>query len=203
MKIALIGASGNIGSKILAEAAARGHHVTAIARHPEKIAHAANVTPTAGDAQNPKELAGLMRGHDAVVSAMRFSSFDSAALLGAVKAAGVKRFLAVGGAGSLELPDGSRVVDSPDFPEAWRPEAQKGVAFLGVLREETALEWTFLSPSALIAPGKRTGVFRLGKDGLLVDADGKSHISEEDYAVAMLDEIEQPRHIRARFTVGY
>lgn len=203
MKIALIGASGNIGSKILAEAATRGHHVTAIARHAEKIAHAAHVTATAGDAQNPKELAGLLRGHDAVVSALRFSSFDSAALLGAVKAAGVKRFLAVGGAGSLELPDGSRVVDSPDFPEAWRPEAQKGVAFLGVLREETALEWTFLSPSALIAPGKRTGVFRLGKDALLVDADGKSHIFEEDYAVAMLDEIEQPRHIRARFTVGY
>lgn len=203
MKIALIGASGNIGSKILAEAVSRGHDITAIARNSQKIAHAAHVTAVQGDVTQPEELAALLRGHDAVISSVHFSAFEPAALLGAIKASGVKRYLVVGGAGSLELPNGQRVVDSPDFPEVWRGEALLGAAFLGALRQETALDWTFLSPSALIAAGKRTGVFRLGKDALLVDADGKSHISEEDYAVAMLDEVEEPQHIRARFTAGY
>ena len=203
MKIAVIGASGHAGSRITAELAARGHAVTAIARNAEKIARAANVTPTTGDASDEAGLTRLLRGHDAAISSIRFVASDPARLIGAAKASGVGRYLVVGGAGSLEVAPGVRLVTTPTFPAQYKAEAEKGAAFLDLLRQERELNWTFLSPSALFAPGNRTGKFRLGTDQLLTGADGKSAISFEDFAVALADEIEKPAHIRKRFTVGY
>jgi len=203
MKVALIGASGNIGSQILAELRARGHSVTAIARNPEKIAPAAGVTAVGADVADEKALAAALRGHDAVISAVRFRNFDPRVLLGAIKTSGVKRLIMVGGAGSLEARPGVQLIDTPDFPEAYKPEAGAGRSALNALRAESSLDWTFLSPSAVIASGARTGKFRLGKDAVLIGADGKSRISIPDYAIALVDELENPRHIRQRFTVGY
>ncbi len=202
MKIALIGASGNAGSRILKELSDRGHAVTAIARHPERIATLPGVTPVAGDANAAAELADMLRGHDVVVSSIFFSAIDAAKMIGIVRASGVKRYLVVGGAGSLEVAPGQRLIDQPNFPEAYRTEASAGVEFLDQLRGVEDLEWTFLSPSAMFVPGERTGQFRLGTDTLLSNAQGSS-ISFEDYAIALADEIEQLRHIRQRFTVGY
>lgn len=203
MKVALIGATGNIGSRLLAELARRGHQVTAIARNVDKIAANDNVVAKKADADDRAGLAKLLAGHDAVISAVRFNASDAAALIGAVKSAGVPRYLVVGGAGSLEVAPGVRLVDTPQFPDAYKQEALKGAEFLDLLRAEPALNWTFLSPSALIQPGERTGQFRLGGDQLLVNDKGESKISMEDYAIAMIDELERPRHARKRFTVGY
>ncbi|MDQ7778018.1 MAG: NAD(P)-dependent oxidoreductase [Paracoccus aminovorans] len=201
-KIALIGASGNAGSRILKELSDRGHAVTAIARHPERIAALPGVTAVRGDADDPAALAGLLGGHDAVVSAVHFTASDPRALIEAVRAAGVPRYLVVGGAGSLEVAPGQRLLDSPDFPAAYKPEATAGAAFLDLLRGVEDIDWTFLSPSAAFVPGARTGRFRLGGDALLSTPEGSS-ISFEDFAVALVDEIEKPAHPRQRFTVGY
>jgi putative NADH-flavin reductase len=201
-RIALIGASGQAGSRILKELSDRGHVVTAIARNPEKIASLANVTAKKGDVWDKSGLAALLRGHDAVVSAVHFSASDAKTLIEAVRAAGVKRYLVVGGAGSLEAAPGKRLVDQPDFPAAYKAEATKGAEFLDLLKDEKDLDWTFLSPSALFVAGERTGKFRLGKDTLLSNDKGSS-ISFEDYAIALVDEIEKPTHSRQRFTVGY
>ncbi len=203
MKIAVIGASGNAGSRITAELARRGHSVTAIARHPEKIAAQPNVKPTKGDVMDQAGLARLLAGHDAAISSVHFLASDPAKLIGAAKESKVGRYLVVGGAGSLEVAPGVRLVTTPGFPVVYKAEAEKGAAFLDLLRAETELNWTFLSPSALFTAGDRTGKFRLGIDQLLTAADGKSSISFEDFAVALADEIERPAHIRQRFTVGY
>ncbi|MCL6349964.1 NAD(P)-dependent oxidoreductase [Pectobacterium polaris] len=200
--IALIGASGDAGSRILKELSDRGHTVTAIARSPKKIASLPNVTAKQGDALDKDALVALFKGHDVVVSAVKFGSSDPATLIAAVKAAGVKRYLVVGGAGSLEIAPGQRLIDQPNFPDAYRPEASRGAAFLDLLKQEKDLDWSFLSPSAEFVPGQRTGTFRLGKDTLLSNDKGSS-ISFEDYAVALVDEIENPAHSRQRFTVGY
>ena len=203
MKIAVIGASGNAGSRLSAELASRGHSVTAIARHPEKIASGANVTPTRGDVMDQAGLARLLAGHDAAISSVHFLASDPVKLIAAAKESKVGRYLVVGGAGSLEVAPGVRLVTTPGFPVAYKAEAEKGAAFLDLLRAEKELNWTFLSPSALFVAGERTGKFRLGTDQLLTSADGKSSISFEDFAVALADEIERPAHIRQRFTVGY
>ncbi|NPV25741.1 NAD(P)-dependent oxidoreductase [Bradyrhizobium aeschynomenes] len=203
MKIAVAGASGRAGSRITAELANRGHQVTGIARHPDKIEKHANVTAVRGDANDRAALAKLWAGHDVAISSIHFSASDVEALIGAAKDSGVSRYLVVGGAGSLEVAPGVRLVTTPGFPAAYKAEAEKGAAFLDRLRQEKELDWTFLSPSAMIDFGARTGKFRLGTDQLLVDADGKSFITFEDFAVAMADEIERPAHRRARFTVGY
>jgi uncharacterized protein len=203
MKIAIIGASGNAGSRITTELARRGHAVTAIARHPEKIASGANVTPTRGDVMDQAGLARLLAGHDAAISSVHFLDSDPVKLIGAARESKVGRYLVVGGAGSLEVAPGVRLVTTPGFPVVYKAEAEKGAAFLDLLRAETELNWTFLSPSALFVAGERTGKFRLGTDQLLTAADGKSSISFEDFAVALADEIERPAHIRQRFTVGY
>ncbi|UPK01983.1 NAD(P)-dependent oxidoreductase [Bradyrhizobium sp. 170] len=203
MKIAVIGASGNAGSRITAELARRGHSVTAIARNPDKIASAANVTPTRGDVMDQAGLARLLAGHDAAISSVHFLASDPAKLIGAAKESKVGRYLVVGGAGSLEVAPGVRLVTTPGFPVVYKAEAEKGAAFLDLLRAEKELNWTFLSPSALFVAGERTGKFRLGTDQLLSATDGKSSISFEDFAVALADEIERPAHIRRRFTVGY
>jgi uncharacterized protein len=203
MKVALIGASGNIGSQILFELRSREHEVTAIARNPEKIAAGPGVKPVRADVGDVDALASALRGHDAVISSVRFRNFDPQTLLAAVKASGVKRLIMVGGAGSLEAKSGMQLVDTPEFPAAAKPEALAGRNALNLLRAEAALDWTFLSPSAVIAPGERTGKFRLGKDEVLVGPDGKSRISIPDYAIALVDELEHSRHVRQRFTVGY
>lgn len=201
-KIALIGASGNAGSRILKELSDRGHHVTAIARSPEKIATLPNVVAKKGDVFDQTGLSKLLAGHDAVISSVHFTASDPVTLIEAVRASDVPRYLVVGGAGSLEIAPGQRVVDLPDFPAAYKAEATKGAEFLDLLKQETQLDWTFLSPSAEFVPGERTGKFRIGKDNLLSNEDG-SRISFEDYAIALVDEIEKPQHSRQRFTVGY
>ncbi|CVI61690.1 MULTISPECIES: NAD(P)-dependent oxidoreductase [Agrobacterium] len=201
-KIALIGASGNAGSRILKELSDRGHQVTAIARNPEKIASLPNVVAKKGDVFDQAGLSELLKGHDAVISSVHFTASDPARLIEAVHASGVQRYLVVGGAGSLEIAPGKRVVDLPDFPTAYKAEATKGAEFLDRLKQEKQLDWTFLSPSAEFVPGERTGKFRIGRDNLLSNGEG-SRISFEDYAIALVDEIEKPQHSRQRFTVGY
>lgn len=202
-KIALIGASGNAGSRILNELSARGHTVTAIARHPDNVKRLAGVTAVKADAQDEGSIAAQLNGHNAVISAVRFLDSDPNTLINAVRMSGVKRYLVVGGAASLETAPGVRLLDTPDFPAAYRAEATKGALFLDLLRNTEDLDWSFISPSAMFVPGSRTGKFRLAKDQLLISNQGVSSISFEDYAVAMVDEIENPKHIRQRFTVGY
>jgi putative NADH-flavin reductase len=212
MKIALIGASGYVGSALLKEALARGHQVTALVIKPDKLASHPNLTAVASDVLDEAALATQLQGHDAVISA--FSGHAQTdihgyyvrgicCIIGAVKRSGVPRLLVVGGAGSLEVAPGVQLVDTPEFPAQWKASAEGARDALNLLRRETALDWTMLSPSAHLEPGKRTGQFRLGGDQLLVGADGESRISLEDYAVAMLDELERPAHSRQRFTVGY
>ncbi|GGF38114.1 3-beta hydroxysteroid dehydrogenase [Aliidongia dinghuensis] len=203
MKLAIIGATGNVGTRLVAEALGRGHQVTAIARDPAKLRAQDRLTPVVGDASQPTALAPRLAGHDAVVSTVGFRASDPALLIDAVRRSGVKRYLVVGGAGSLEVAPGKLLIEMPDFPAFVLEEATRGKLFLDALRRVDDLDWTMLSPSALFTAGERTGHFRLGGDQLLVGADGKSWISYEDYAVALLDEIEKPRHVRARFTVGY
>jgi uncharacterized protein len=200
--VALIGASGRAGSAILKELSDRGHKVTAIARNPEKIAALQSVTAKKGDVFDKTGLTTLLKGHDTVISAVHFSASDAQTLIEAVRASGARRYLVVGGAGSLEVAPGKRLVDQPDFPAAYKPEALKGAEFLDLLKSEKQLDWTFLSPSALFVAGERSGKFRLGKDALLANEKGSS-ISFADYAIAMVDEIEKPAHSRQRFTVGY
>lgn len=202
MKIALIGATGRAGSEILKELVRRGHAVTAIVRNPEKVPAVANVTAKKGDVFDKAGLTDLLKGHDAVISAVHFLQSDPRILIDAVKASGVKRYLVVGGAGSLEVAPGVALVTTPSFPAEYKAEATKGGDFLGLLRQEKELDWTFLSPSALFFEGPRTGTFRLGKDQLLSNEKGSS-ISFADYAIALADEIEKPAHSRQRFTVGY
>lgn len=201
-RIALIGASGQAGSRILKELSDRGHTVTAIARNTGKIASLPGVAAVAGDVFDGDGLTQLIKGHDAVISAVHFTASDPKILIEAVRAAGVPRYLVVGGAGSLDIAPGRRLVDQPDFPEAYKAEALGGAAFLDLLRTEADIDWTFLSPSAEFVPGERTGKFRLGKDTLLSNEQG-SRISFEDYAIALVDELEKPAHSRTRFTVGY
>jgi putative NADH-flavin reductase len=203
MKIAVVGASGNAGSRIVAELSRRGHTVTAIARQPERIAPQPNVIARRGDALDQGALTQLLAGHDVAISSIHFLDSDAAKLIGAAKDSNVGRYLVVGGAGSLEVAPGVRLVTTPGFPVAYKAEAEKGAAFLDRLLQEKQLNWTFLSPSALFTAGERTGKFRLGTDQLLTGTDGKSWISFEDFAVALADEIDRPAHIRRRFTVGY
>lgn len=203
MKVALIGITGRVGSRLATELLARGHQVTGVARDVSKASAQSGVMLKQGDATDAAALAPLLTGHDAVISSARFANTDAATLVAAVKQAGAPRFLVVGGAGSLEVAPGVALIDTPEFPELYKAEAGAGREFLNTLRLELALDWTFLSPPALFEPGERTGVFRQGKDQLLVDGQGKSWISMEDYAIAMVDELEQPKHRRSRFTVGY
>ncbi|GAA5785238.1 NAD(P)-dependent oxidoreductase [Chitiniphilus shinanonensis] len=212
MKIALIGATGFIGAKLLQEALSRGHQVTALVQHVDKLPQHAQLTPVAIDVQDTAALTARLTGHEAVLSAFsghaQANGFDYylagiKSIVAATKAAGVTRLLVVGGAGSLEVAPGVQLIDTPEFPEQWKASAEGARQALNLLRQEPSLAWTMLSPAAMIAPGQRTGQFRLGGDQLLVDADGNSTISVEDYAVALLDELEQPRHVGARFTVAY
>ena len=201
--IAIIGATGRAGSQLLEEALRRGHSVTAIARSTAKVGQRAGVVTREVDVADSAALQAAVAGHDVVISAAHFSTIPANAIIDPVKKAGVKRLLVVGGAGSLLLPGGGKVIDSPGFPEEYKAEASAGGVYLDTLRKEQDLDWTFLSPSAEFVEGERTGHFRLGQDDLLVSAEGRSWISFADYAIAMLDEVEKPAHRRQRFTVGY
>ena len=203
MKIAIIGATGRAGSQLLEEALRRGHSVLAIARDPSRLQGRDGVTVKALDVKDSAALQAAVAGMDAVLSAAHFATIEPHAIIEPVKRAGVRRLLVVGGAGSLLLPAGHRVIDSPDFPEAYKAEAAAGAHFLQVLQREQNLDWTFLSPSAEFVEGERSGHYTQGKDHLLIGADGRSWISFADYAIAMLDELEKPQHSRQRFTVGY
>ena len=213
MKIALIGATGFVGTAILQEALNRGHEVTAIVRNPEKLQAHPKLHPQEGNVYNEDEVARLVAGHNAVISAFNpgWSNPDiyneqvkgTRAIINGVKKAGITRLLFVGGAGSLEVRPGVQSVDLPGFPAEYKQRALATREALTMLRHESGLEWSFLSPSADVFPGQRTGTFRLGTDKLLKDAKGQSRISVQDYAVAMIDEVEKPNHIRQRFTVGY
>lgn len=208
MKIALFG-TGMIGSRIAREALSRGHQVTVVARTPGKLPKDLAVREVRGDARDVDSIVQAVRGHDAVISAVGAGTGEQSGLLAAtrallqgVKQAGVPRLLVVGGAGSLEVKPGVQLVDLPDFPAAYKAPALAHREVLNLVRQAD-LDWTYLSPAAVIAPGERTAKFRLGGDQLVADAKGESRISAEDYAVAMVDEVEQPRHIRKRFTLGY
>lgn len=204
MRVALIGASGNVGSRILAELVARGHAVTGIGRTPASIQARPRVTAVAGDVNEPVALAKTLAGHDAVISAAPFRNTDPDVLIGAVRSSGVKRYIIVGGAATLLNAEGVRLLDTPAlarFKDS--PEPAGGARFLDAIRKVTDLDWTFFSPAVNFAPGQRTGTFRLGGDQVVLDAQGQSRISMEDYAVALVDELEKPTHIRQRFTAGY
>lgn len=203
MKVALVGATGFIGQHILKELASRQHQVTALVRHPEKVPSLSGVTPKALEVENLAALTQALAGHDAAVLSFHYLNTDFAALIAAVKASGVGRLLVVGGAASLEVAPGVELLDSPDFPAEWKSVAQAARDFLITLRAERELNWTYLSPSAFIEPGERTGKFRLGRDQLLVNDQGESRISNQDFAVALVDELEHPQHLQQRFTVGY
>lgn len=212
MNIVLIGASGFIGSALTREALARGHKVAALVSRPEKVQAQAGLTAVAADVMDVSKLTAQFAGADAVISA--FSGHAQSDILGyyvkgtesiisAAKEARAPRLLVVGGAGSLEVAPGALLIDSPNFPPQYKASAQGAQQALKLLREEPSLNWTMLSPAAVIAPGERTGVFRTRLDQLIAREDGSSTISVEDYAVAMIDELEKPVHARRRFTVGY
>jgi uncharacterized protein len=218
MKVAIIGASGFIGSKIAGEALRRGHTVTGIVRHTNRLRHHPKLTAVKADVLWRDKLSRILSNHDAVIcswNAVRGVTgpwvYDryiegNRAILAAVNKSGVKRFLAVGGAASLKTPDGIELLDSPQFPKAFEAAkpAIRGVReMLYMLKKEIGLDWAFFSPAVMIVPGVRTGKFRLGHDHVVADAKGASRISVEDYAVAMVDELERPQHHRERFTIGY
>jgi len=213
MKIALFGATGHVGHAILDEALSRGNDVTAIVRDPSRLTQPdPRVKVVTGDIAKPDTWLDAVRGADAVIvsiSARRDGSNDAlpanaATVLDTLSKAGVKRLIWVGGAGSLETAPGVRVVDDPHFPDAWKPEALGQAKALDVFRQHKGdLEWTYISPAALLEDGPRTGKYRVGGDQLLVDANGKSHISVADYAVALLDRVEKNDARKQRITVAY
>ncbi|RAI97877.1 hypothetical protein LX64_04927 [Chitinophaga skermanii] len=214
MKLAIIGASGFVGSAILEEALSRGITVKAIVRHPEKIqTKNPQLNVVKGDALNEDELVDLVKDQDAVISAYN-AGWDNPdilteqtaanhTILDAIRRSGVKRFLAVGGAGSLEVAPGVQLLDTPDFPEQFKGGAIATRDMLVLLKKDTELDWTFLCPPISLDPGERTGNYREGKNQVVFDAKGHSHISVKDYAVAMIDELQNNKHIKERFTVAY
>lgn len=203
MKVALIGATGNAGSRVLNELVERGHTVTAIVRRTERVPAHERVTAMATDGSE-ESLARAIAGHDAVVSSVRFVDLAPEVLVAAVKASAVKRYVVVGGAGSLLHPDGIQEAMRPEFPEPFRPNSLRGGDLLELLRKTDDLDWTFISPPRFFRAGERTGVFRFGKDHMLMNAEGQpTAISFEDFALALVDELETPNHVRERFTIGY
>lgn len=215
MKVVIIGATGFVGSALLKELTNRGHLVTAIARNVEGRTMP-SVTWVAQDIRNTDRLVPVLTGHDVVISAYNagwsnpnlYEDFlnGSRSIQEAVTQAGVRRFIVIGGAGSLYTNDGQQIVDTPDFPETIRPGARAARDYLNVLKEEKQLDWVFFSPAIEMHPGVtigRTGRYRLGKDYPVVDENGRSVLSVEDVAVVIADEVEKPGHHRERFTAAY
>ncbi|WP_434106056.1 NAD(P)-dependent oxidoreductase [Paraburkholderia caffeinilytica] len=202
MKVALIGAGGTAGSRILKELIRREHCVLALARTPSKVDACYGALVRQLNANDVLAVSEAVRGQDAVISATTFTQTNPRNLIDGITAADVMRYIVVGGAGSLETSPGLREMDDPRFPTSVTPEAEAGCRFLEQLRR-SELDWSFLCPSRFFEPGERTGKFRLGKDNLLISETGRSAISMEDYAIALIDELERPKHVRQRFTVGY
>jgi len=212
MNIALIGATGFVGSAVLEELLRRQHQVTALARNPGKLAARDGLTVVQADAQDAAQVAKAVAGHDAVVNAYNpgwtvpdiHDQFlvGTRAIYAGVKQAGVKRLLVVGGAGSLFVAPGVQLVDTPGFPAEYKAGALAAREALNLIRSETTLDWTFLSPPILLAPGERTGQYRLGTDAPLMNGEAPGGISVADLAVAIADELESPRHVQQRFTVA-
>lgn len=216
MKIALIGATGFVGSAILKEALERGHEVTAIVRNPEKLQIQNHLAVVKGDVMDSDNLAQLLKGNDVVISAYNagwtnpdlYNEFmkGSESIQEAVKKSGVKRLIVNGGAGSLFVAPGVQLVDTPQFPVDWKSGALAARDYLNELKKDNQLEWTFVSPAIEMNPGtphERKAAYRTGLDNPVYDVNHKSAISVEDLAVAIIDEAENPKHIRLRFTVGY
>jgi hypothetical protein len=205
-----------VGTRILQELLSRGHTVTAVVRDPSKLKAQNNLTIEKGDLLDADSIAKLAKGSDVVVSSYGPPSgaqgpdpakvgqlVDAVrTLISGVRRAGAPRIIMVGGAGSLEVSPGLQIVDAPTFPDAYKPIALAHRDAFYVLRESD-LNWTYFSPAMMIQPGERTGKFRLGKDALVSDDKGNSSISAEDYAIALVDEVEQGRHTKQRFTIGY
>lgn len=213
MKVALIGPTGFVGKEVLKELLARGHEVVALARNPAKLAAQQGLSVVPADVLKAEEVAAAVRGADAVVSAYNpgwgvadiHSEFlqGTRAIFEGVKAAGVLRLLVVGGAGSLYAAPGLQIVDTPEFPAEWKAGALAAREALKLIQAESSLDWSFLSPAVHLEPGERRGSYRTSLDTPVMDDKGPAHVSTADLAVAIVDELEQRRHIRRRFTVGY
>jgi putative NADH-flavin reductase len=213
MKIALIGATGFVGAAVLQEALNRGHQVTGLVRHPEKLPQHPALTAQASDVYNTAALAEQLAGHDAIVHAFNpgWGLEDireqfikgSQSIIDASKQAQTHRLLIVGGAGSLYVAPGVQLLDTPEFPAEYREGAEGARQALKMIQFEEALAWSFISPPALLTPGERTGKFRVGDNTLLMNGDQPASITVADLAVAIIDELERPHHLRKHFTVGY
>jgi uncharacterized protein len=197
MNIVVFGSTGMIGSRITAELQRRGHTVTGANR-------------SGGvDVTDPAAVTEAVNGMGAAVCAISARSGDftlsdvAHSLIEGLRHSDCRRVLIVGGASSLEVAPGVRLFDTPDFPEAYKPEAAQAAAALEIYREVSDLDWTYVSPAAEIAPGERTGAYRLGGDQLLIDPEGRSEISAEDYAIAIADLVDSGEHARERVTAAY
>lgn len=210
MNVALYGATGKSGSRILKELISRGHRVTAIVRDPARLPQPGpGVSIKQDDLSDPKKIAAAINGAEAVISAYGPPQEDPEAIIGvtqrqieAIGRGAKTRLLVVGGAGGLNVAPGAALADSKDFPESFQPIARAHIKAFELLKAST-INWTYLAPAAYFVPGDRTGKFRLGKDELVTDAQQQSRISMEDYAIALVDELEKPTHLRQRFSVGY
>lgn len=208
MKVILYGASGFIGSRILDELISRNHQVTGVVRDLSKIDNS-NITAFSSDICSSDQVAEIVAGSDAVISAYAapFSAPEklieaTKSLIHGLKKSKINRLIVVGGAGTLEVSPGIQLLETPEFPVAWKPVALAHREALRVLHSSD-LDWTSFSPAALIEPGIKTGMYRLGEEDLIVNTKGESRISVEDYATALVDELENPKHIQKRFTIGY
>jgi putative NADH-flavin reductase len=209
MKVVLFGATGKSGSRLLQELVSRGHQVTAVARDVSKLPASSSVKVQQDDLSDARHTADVVRGADAVISAYAPPANDTDALIGvtqrqveAVRKSGVDRLLVVGGAGGLEVAPGVSLIDSGHLPAPYLPIATSHVKALDVLRRSD-VDWTYVAPAAFFEPGTRTGKFRVGKDELVTGANGESRISMEDYAIALVDELENGTNRRKRISVGY
>lgn len=209
MQIALYGATGRTGSRILHELLSRGHRVIAVKRDGQTPSSPAEVVWATDDLSHVPNIVNVIRGTGAVVSAYSAPSDDSDALVGvcerlaeAVAVSGVPRLLVVGGAGVLQVAPGVTLLDSGKLPAEWVPMAAAHAKALAALKRRS-IDWTYISPAAMFEPGERTGRYRTAKDSLLTNEAGESRISMEDYAIAIVDELEKPKHLRASFAVSW
>lgn len=211
MNLVIFGASGVLGTRLISEALLRGHEITAVARNVAPLQERNRpIRCVAGDATDPSSVAAVAADHDGVISAVtqhdqpQMLAVAAQALLTGLERGGVERLVVAGGAGSLRVASGQRLLDTPDFPPEYRPEALAQADALAVYEAyEGPVQWSYISPAALLAPGTRTGAYRVGDDELLLDDDGASHISMEDFAIALLDEVGEPQHAGRRFTVAH
>jgi hypothetical protein len=208
MKVALYGATGRAGSRILQELVRRGHQVIAVLREGQPPASPEGVTWVTGDLSKASSICETIRGADAVVSAYAPPGNATDELVGVCKRladgvaeSGVARLLVVGGAGVLRVAPGMTLLESGKLPTEWKPIARSHASALATL-EQTSIDWTYLAPAAMFEPGERTGHYRVSQDALLTNEAGESRISMEDYAIALVDELEQKKHQRARFAVA-